>query len=474
MENSENKNYGKIEPATIEKVEPELIKVEKFDSSYSPNFEMVNDKAESSLPEKSEKVKKKVKKSKKKKNKKFGVSKVLAAGVAGVIFGGAVGVAYTEYNMSNMESKIIASVLEQVEKKSPNVTMSNNTELSIAQLSDNSKIIAKVKPSVVTIGTTVNQELSSFGFYNNSKQNEDGKDDQDVVGAGTGIIFKEEDNKVYIVTNAHVISGANGVKVWLDGSKKSVPALLVGSEPTSDLAVISILKSDLANIGINEVTTAVFGDSDEVVMGDPVIAIGNALGEGISSTGGMVSIEEKTISVGAGENLKVMQTDASINPGNSGGPLVNAKGEVIGINTAKLMQSSGGFFGGGDTVEGMGYALTSNSVVESIDEILNIANKPFLGIRGYDITDELSEAYSLPKMGVVVAQIIEGGSASESNLEAGDVITSANGKAVKDMSSFSAFIKEQEIGETLKLKIYREGEILDIEVTLKKYEDINF
>ncbi|MCD7777250.1 MAG: trypsin-like peptidase domain-containing protein, partial [Clostridiales bacterium] len=179
-------------------------------------------------------------------------------------------------------------------------------------------IIKAVKPSVVAISTVAYTQDWFFGT-------------QEVDGSGSGFIFAKDSYNVYIATNNHVISGATDITVAFDDGT-SLSGKVVGTDQNADLAVVSVTTSDLKAAGMTEVVVATFGDSDTVSNGDPVIAIGNALGEGITATSGIVSAISKKINV-KGKTLTVIQTDAAINAGNSGGPLFNAKGEVIGINT---------------------------------------------------------------------------------------------------------------------------------------------
>jgi len=298
-----------------------------------------------------------------------------------------------------------------------------------------SGVYLAVEPSVCTIETTVSGTDNIFGIPGEQS------------GSGSGIIFFETDDFVYIATNNHVTSGASNVMVGI-GECEPVPASLVGSEPNSDLAVISVTKEDLKKVGVSSVTPAVFGDSDLMKVGDTVMAIGNAMGEGNTATAGIVSAINKEIPI-AGLTLQVIQTNAAINHGNSGGPLVNTGGEVIGINTAKYSQFN---------VEGMGFSISSNVAKPILEEILQQKPKPFLGISGRDLTEEEADAFDLPPIGVMVVEVIQDTSADRAGLKKTDIIASFNGKTVFTMKQLQEEIKALQVGDEVEIKIIRNGD----------------
>ncbi len=385
------------------------------------------------------------KKTKKKKESK-GYGKTVLAGC--LVFGMAVGSAVTLTTMRDgMVTEITNNLAESVPASSTTDSTVNNLSSSNGT---SSNVVAAVQPSVVSIGI--------LGPYSQDS----------LVGAGTGVIFDQDDEKTYIVTNNHVIEGANGVKIWFDGYENPVSAKLVGSKPSNDLAVISVSNADLEAAGIDKVTPCKFGDSDELMVGDSVVAIGNAMGEGISSTGGMISSKSKTITESNGAEFNVLQTDASINPGNSGGALVNSKGEVIGINTAKVANNFT------TNVEGVGYAIPSNDVVAVIDEIMENSEKPYLGIKGFTIDEKTAELFSLPEMGVFVKDVIVDGSAYNAGMKPNDVITSYNGQTVTDIETLQELIKETETGDKVKVIVYRDGESVELTVEMLQHQDTNF
>ena len=266
-------------------------------------------------------------------------------------------------------------------------------------------------------------------------------------GAGSGVIFYSDDSRVAIATNNHVVEGASTIYVTFEGDI-SVPAKVIGTRSESDLAVLTVSWDDLNKAGVEQVTTAVFGDSDALEVGSEVIAIGNAMGMGLSATDGIISMKEQTINVD-GNKLGVLQTSAAINSGNSGGALVNASGEVIGINTAKYNSAM---------VEGMGYAIPSNYITPIVEELLTSGTqpKPYIGITGTNITEETAPMYKLP-VGALILEITEGSPADKAGLEVGDVITQFNGQTVMDMDSLVKMVNEARIGSTVDMYVIRDG-----------------
>ena len=310
----------------------------------------------------------------------------------------------------------------------------------------------KVEPSVVCITAMLPSE-SAFS-------------DAQIVPSslGSGIMFYEDESKVYIATNYHVVSGANKVGISVLGSEL-VEAKLIGREPQADLAVISITKAALTEAGVENIQVAAFGDSDDMRVGETVLAIGNALGEGIIATRGIISAKNKEINV-EGRKLTVLQTDAAINPGNSGGPLVNRYGQVVGINTAKLSESS---------VEGMGYSITANSAKPIIEDIMNNKSKPFLGIEGKALTEEDANAYNFSALGVMVYRTIPGSAAEAAGIKRSDVITGINGQPVFTMDQLTQELSKCKVGDTVEVKILRDGKnYITVKATLTDFDSVDF
>ncbi|WP_317366302.1 trypsin-like peptidase domain-containing protein [uncultured Tyzzerella sp.] len=318
----------------------------------------------------------------------------------------------------------------------------NVSDLSQASLKDNviltsnsaSSIFKEVGDSVVNISTK-----SSGGFFYSELKD---------LGSGSGIIYKIDGDKVYILTNNHVIQGASYVTISVTGEEQ-VEANLVGTDPSSDLAVLSVSKKDMHNAGIKEVRLAKFADSDSVEVGDFVFPIGNALGRGKTMTQGMISAQNKQINID-GKNLTVIQTDAAINPGNSGGALMNSDGEVVGINTAKLSSSA---------IEGIGYAIPSNIAIDIADQIINngYVARPYFGIMGKTITEKAKLIYNLNVNGVIVVEVEKGSNAEKSGIKEGDIITSFNGEKIETVDDLSIALNKCKPNDTVSFEVVREG-----------------
>lgn len=314
-----------------------------------------------------------------------------------------------------------------------------------------SDLVERVEPSVVTI-TSVTK--SSQQFFNFSVPNQS-------TGAGSGILFSETDVNYYISTNAHVIAGANEVSVSISGSKP-IPAKLVGKNTNADLAVISISKTEVHAAGVKNITLAKFGDSDSMRVGDFVLAIGNALGEGNTATNGIISAKDKEI-VSEGKTLSVLQTNAAINRGNSGGPLINMNGEVIGINTAKMSEMA---------AEAMGYAIPSNVAKAEIEKLMHETPRPMVGIMGQSLTEEMAKQYNLPQAGAIVMQVMKDSPAEKAGLQVNDIITGVDKSPVFSMEQLSETIGKYKIGDKVTLKVIRDGSKY-LDITLELVEKTN-
>lgn len=315
----------------------------------------------------------------------------------------------------------------------------SNTAVSVAQ---------KVLPSVV--GITVTYSVNSFWGESTGE------------ATGSGIIISKDG---YIVTNNHVIASesssyyqiteATGIKIHLYGDETEYEAKVVGSDSYSDLAVLKIEKDDLPAANI--------GNSDEVLVGEFVMAIGNPLGMDSSVTCGVVSAVNRELTDTDGKSYVTIQTDAAINSGNSGGALVNAKGEVIGINTLKLS---------GSGIEGMGFSIPINSTTKIINQLTEKGEvvRPFIGITGSSVTDSVSEVvrkqYELPE-GIYVNSVEKDSPAEKAGIQQGDIITAIEGKEVKSVSELNNIKNNYDVGTEVTLKITRKKEVIDIKVTLE-------
>ncbi len=361
---------------------------------------------------------------------------VVASGVVGLGIG--IAIPATSAIIDNIET---ASVTDKVTE----IPTTDNSDIRVTmdEASKNTvEIINKVQPSVACI-TSITEGTD---FFNQTYQSE---------GAGSGVVFYKDSNNAYIVTNNHVISGASTVSISLNECDL-VSAKLVGKDANADLAVISVSLKDLANAGVTDVQVAEFGNSEEVEVGETVIAIGNALGEGNTATKGILSSQTRDVNI-QGTKLTVLQTDAAINPGNSGGALVNSKGQVIGINTAKISMT---------TVEGIGYSIASDVAKPIIEELMNSKSTPTLGVYITSISEEVAAQNNLPQAGVLVQKVIEGGSASYADIQAGDLITSFNGTPVFNTDQLMDAVKQCKIGQTVSVTIVRNAATKNVSVKM--------
>jgi len=328
-------------------------------------------------------------------------------------------------------------------------------------------LIESIKPSVVCL-TAYKPVTGPENFFNipgfGAPDNRSGTDRRLAPHGGSGIIFDQDDERLFIVTNNHVIVGAERVGVSFNGSE-DVPAHLIGRDVDSDLAVLSVAIRDVQALGINDFTIAAFANSESMRVGDFVIAVGNALGRGATATFGFVSAVDMEVEA-YGRTFTVIQTDAAINPGNSGGPLLNLRGEVIGINMLKFVDAS---------VEGTGYALTSNVAMPIIERIRNQVARPLLGIQGSDMTETAARAFNLPMMGIIVEVVIEGSGAYRAGIRRTDIITSFNGYPVLNMQDLSERVQSHDVGDTVEITLIRDGrDVITLEATLLEANNTNF
>ncbi len=334
------------------------------------------------------------------------------------------------------------------------------TALSNKGAGDVSDVVSNVKNAVVSVinKQSINQN-SLFGNYGQSRRQNQQKEDSDLTTAseGSGVIYKVENGYAYIVTNNHVISGSQELEVLMaDGTREK--AELIGSDKWTDLAVLKI-KADKVT------TVAEFANSDEVKAGQTAIAIGSPLGTefATSVTQGIVSAKDRSVPTdvdGDGKQdwvVNAIQTDAAINPGNSGGALVNAAGQVIGINSMKISKSS---------VEGIGFAIPSNEVVSIINQLEKSGKviRPVLGISMVDLTSVSSQGrqqLSLSndvKEGVVVADVQDNSSASKGGLKQYDVITEIDGKPITGVQTLRKALYSKTVGSSMEVTYYRNGQ----------------
>ena len=327
-------------------------------------------------------------------------------------------------------------------------------------------------PSVVAITTKSVQEVqdyySMFGSQYAPSQ------EQEVEGSGSGIIIGKTDSELLIATNYHVVDGADTLSVaFADGN--AYEATVKGFDESEDLAVVSVATKDVSDDTMDAISVAKIGSSDDLKIGEQVVAIGNALGYGQSVTTGIVSAKDRTNST---NTTPLIQTDAAINPGNSGGALVNIEGQVIGINSSKISSTSAV---AGSAVEGMGFAIPSNDVVEIINQLEKDGKvtRPALGISIADLNSLSSSATSkldLPdevKSGVVVGSV-QKGIPADGKLQEYDVITEIDGKKISSKTDIQTNLYSHSIGDTIKVTFYRgkDKKTVDLKLT-KSTEDIS-
>ena len=372
-------------------------------------------------------------------------------------------------------------------------TDGSSTESSVKSIVAESGTVAGVAQatmsSIVAITSVSVQEIPSFFGY--------GTRQYQSAGSGSGIIVGENDSELLIATNNHVVSGATTLTVCFAGGdvvgaeeetqamasgdsitdssdssvdvNNAVSAKIKGTDEENDLAVIAVEKSDIPEETMNEIKIAQMGSSDDLVVGEQVVAIGNALGYGQSVTSGWVSALNRTISTEDGDTSGLIQTDAAINPGNSGGALLNMKGEVIGINAAKYADSQ---------VEGMGYAIPISKAEPILEELMNRETRDkiedtskvgYMGIKAADLTTEAIQMYNMPA-GAFLTEVTPGGAADKAGIKKGDIVVKLDGQKVSGKNDLVDKLQYYESGETVEVVIARanNGEYKEetVEVTL--------
>lgn len=343
--------------------------------------------------------------------------------------------------------------LSQTETASSSAANSSSDSSSTAS-GTVAEVAQNAMPSLVTISTMSVEEMQSF--FGGTQQYE-------VQGAGTGVIVGENDTELLIATNYHVVEGATSLSVgFVD--EQSVEGAIKGTDVNNDLAIVSVKLSDIPEDTMNQIKIATIGDSDELQLGDQVVAIGNALGYGQSVTSGYVSAlnRDLTLTYSDGTTIQstgLIQTDAAINSGNSGGALLNMNGELIGINEAKSSSSTGGA-----SVDNVGFAIPIDKAQSSLQEMMNMETREkvdesqasYMGIQGSDVSTEVTQLYNIPA-GVVVAQVVENSPAAEAGIQQGDIITELDGRTISSMSQLQDTLQYYAAGETVDVVVQRSG-----------------
>ena len=390
------------------------------------------------------------------KPKKGYMKKVALVVGAAVLFGAVGGV--TMQGTSYLTGKLLGKNTKSTVGTTKTVSNAKLTTSTSTVTADVSDIVENTLPSIVSITNMSVQEVQNF-FGGISQQESE--------SAGSGIIISQNDSKLLVVTNNHVVEGSDTLTVTFNDGN-SVEAQIKGTDSARDLAVVAVPLDKISDDTMNAIKVATLGDSDSLKVGEPAIAIGNALGYGQSVTTGIVSATGRTIDGFDGEYI---QTDAAINPGNSGGALLNANGEVIGINSAKINSSA---------VEGMGFAIPISDASDVIQNLMNKETRSkvsdeergYLGIKGYDVSEEGAQMYNMPT-GVYVKEVMSGGGAEKAGLTKGSIITGFEGSSISGMSSLQEQLQYYKAGEEVTLTVQipdKNGEYTekDIKVTLGK------
>ena len=394
------------------------------------------------------------------KNNKNGMGKKAAKLVASAaVFGLVAGACFV--GVSVAKDKLYPSTADRIETTSGTTSAKSETSSSGSSSSSSNvaSVVNEVMPSVVSITSTI-QSSNYYGFGT-----------QESEGAGSGFIVAKTKDNLMIATNNHVVSDATSLTVgFVDDT--TAKATVVGTDSSADLAVISVKIKDIKDSTASKIKVATLGSSDDLKVGEEVVAIGNALGYGQSVTTGVVSAKNREVSLTDG-TMNLLQTDAAINPGNSGGVLINMDGQVVGINNAKLEDTS---------VEGMGYAIPITTAKTILTDLMNansVSTKDaaFLGVVGRDINESYSSALGIPS-GIYVSQVVSGSPAEKAGISAGDVITKFEGNNVSTMSGLKEKLALKKANIKVKITFKRANqsgtyEEKTVTVTLGKKSDFS-
>lgn len=394
------------------------------------------------------------------KNNKNGMGKKAAKLVASAaVFGLVAGACFV--GVSVAKDKLYPSTADRIETTSGTTSAKSETSSSGSSSSSSNvaSVVNEVMPSVVSITSTI-QSSNYYGFGT-----------QESEGAGSGFIVAKTKDNLMIATNNHVVSDATSLTVgFVDDT--TAKATVVGTDSSADLAVISVKLSDIKDSTASKIKVATLGSSDDLKVGEEVVAIGNALGYGQSVTTGVVSAKNREISLTDG-TMNLLQTDAAINPGNSGGVLINMDGQVVGINNAKLEDTS---------VEGMGYAIPITTAKTILTDLMNASSvntkdAAFLGVVGRDINESYSSALGIPS-GIYVSQVVSGSPAEKAGISAGDVITKFEGNNVSTMSGLKEKLALKKANTKVKITFKRANQSgtykeKTVTVTLGKKSDFS-
>ena len=398
------------------------------------------------------------------KNSKKLAKKIGAITLSAVLFGSVAAGSFQAVNYFSPFSKTTGSSGSTASNNSSSTSLLKTTAVSGSSNTgslDVSDITTSAMPSIVAITNKSVQEVqdyfSQFGFGGQGQPQT-----QETESQGSGIIIGKNDSELLMVTNNHVVEGADTLSVcFIDN--KVYEANVKGTDAENDLAVIAVPLDSISDDTMSQIAVASIGDSDSLKVGEQVVAIGNALGYGQSVTTGIVSAVNRALSNNSSDtqdsnsssddssSATYIQTDAAINPGNSGGALLNMNGEVIGINSAKLASTE---------VEGMGYAIPISRVSDIIDNLMNQTTRTkvdsdkqgTIGIKGINVTSDVQEKYNLPE-GIYVSEVTSGRAAEKAGITSGSVITKFDGKSVTDIESLQDLLQYYKAGETVELTL---------------------
>ena len=401
-----------------------------------------------------------------KKTKKHGgyFRKAMVSVSLGLFFGLFAGIGFyaVQQGTGMLKTGTDTAVVDEIAAEATTESTQSSTQGSVQSAtnvtyveSDVSDVVEKVMPAMVSIVNNFTETANVFGQQYT----------QEEAASGSGIIVGKTDDELLIVSNNHVVESADTLTVtFIDGSEAQ--AQVKGLDSDMDLAVIAVSLNDLSDDTKNAITVATLGSSDDLKLGEPVIAIGNALGYGQSVTNGIVSALNREITLENGSTGTFIQTNAAINPGNSGGALLNMNGEVIGINSNKI---------GGTTVEGMGYAIPITSASPIIADLMERQTRTkvaedevgYIGISLQEVTSQISQMYNMPE-GIYVVSVEEGSAAANAGIMKGDIITKFDGSSISSYSDLQKTLQYYAAGDSVTVTVQRpqNGEYVSIELNL--------
>ena len=397
-----------------------------------------------------------------KKTKKHGgyFRKAMVSVSLGLFFGLFAGIGFyavqqgTGMLKTGTDTAVVSEIAAEATTESTQSSVQSATNVTYVE-SDVSDVVEKVMPAMVSIVNNFTETANVFGQQYT----------QEEAASGSGIIVGKTDDELLIVSNNHVVESADTLTVtFIDGSEAQ--AQVKGLDSDMDLAVIAVSLNDLSDDTKNAITVATLGSSDDLKLGEPVIAIGNALGYGQSVTNGIVSALNREITLENGSTGTFIQTNAAINPGNSGGALLNMNGEVIGINSNKI---------GGTTVEGMGYAIPITSASPIIADLMERQTRTkvaedevgYIGISQQEVTSQISQMYNMPE-GIYVVSVEEGSAAANAGIMKGDIITKFDGSSISSYSDLQKMLQYYAAGDSVTITVQRpqNGEYVSVELNL--------